>query len=348
MAGPAPAVAAARTAVRAALRALPPGPVLVACSGGADSLALAAAAAFVAPRAGRAAGAVVVDHGWHPGSADVAAAAAAACRGLGLAPVEVARPAGAPRGEAAARDARYAALAAAARRHGAVAVLLGHTLDDQAESVLLGLARGSGARSLSGMAPDVARGGPAGDVRVVRPLLGLRRADTEAVCAALGLAPWHDPANDDPAYARSRLRAAAGLLDELLGPGLVPALARTADLLREDADALGAAAEALLAQAREAPGAQVDDVLPDVRPDVRLDVAMLAAAPAAVRRRALLLAAREAGCPAGALARRHVLALDALVVGWRGQGAAHLPGKVRAVRACGRLSLARTPAPTTE
>ncbi|WP_088318684.1 tRNA lysidine(34) synthetase TilS [Kineosporia sp. R_H_3] len=351
MAGPHPAVAAARTAVRAALAQVSAGPVLVACSGGADSLALAVATAFVAPRAGRTAGAVVVDHAWTPGSAAVAGRAAQQCRGLGLDPVEVVPlPAAAPAGpdggpEAAAREGRYAALAAACARHGAVAVLAGHTLDDQAESVLLGLARGSGGRSLAGMG-TVRRlpvAGPADAVvpLLVRPFLGLRRERTEEVCRQAGLEPWTDPANTDPAYARARVRAAAALLSDLLGPGLPEALARTADLLREDVDALDAAALDLLAAALAA--AATDGGGPQAGPQagpLALDVAVLAAAPDAVRRRALLVAARRAGCPAGALARRHVLALDALVVAWRGQGEAHLPGHVTGRRVCGRLLLA--------
>lgn len=353
MAGPHPAVAAARTAVRAALAQVPAGPVLVACSGGADSLALAVATAFVAPRAGRTAGAVVVDHAWAPGSADVAGRAAQQCRALGLDPVEVvplpaAAPAAADGGpEAAAREGRYAALAAACARHGAVAVLAGHTLDDQAESVLLGLARGSGGRSLAGMG-TVRRlpvaGPPDAVPFLVRPFLGLRRERTEEVCRQAGLEPWADPANADPAYARARVRAAATLLSDLLGPGLPEALARTADLLREDADALDAAALDLLAAAL---AAAVTDAAPQPGPQpgphaapLALDVAVLAAAPDAVRRRALLVAARRAGSPAGALGRRHVLALDALVVAWRGQGEAHLPGHVTGRRVCGRLLLA--------
>jgi len=347
--------------VRAGLRDLPAGQVLVACSGGADSLALAAATAFVCARADRPAGAVVVDHGWHTGSADVALTAARVCRTLGLSPVDVVgarrgapatgdagtgdagtgdagtddtQPDGGP--EAAARAVRYAALGRAAARTGAVAVLLGHTLDDQAESVLLALARGSGTRSLAGMAARRTHRTPAGEVLLLRPFLGLRRTDTERVCAELGLDPWQDPSNTDPGYARSRLRAASGLLTDLLGPGVAPALARTADLLREDADALDGVAADLLGAA----------LVPSPPGEVRLDVAVLAAAPDAVRRRALLTAARRAGCPAGALGRRHVLALDALVVGWRGQGAAHLPGRVVGRRDCGRLLLAPGPFPT--
>jgi tRNA(Ile)-lysidine synthase len=316
-------VAAARRAVREALADLPPGAlVLVACSGGADSLALAAAAAHEAPRAGLRAGAVTVDHGLQEGSAERAGALARGLRGLGLDPVLVRRVRVGRRGgpEAAARDARYAALRAVAAAHGAAAVLLGHTRDDQAETVLLGLARGSGARSLSGMAPA------AGPLR--RPLLGLDRAGTRAACAALGLVPWDDPHNHDPAYARARVRAdALPALEAALGPGVAPALARTADLLRDDADAL----DAWAARARAACTGE----------DGTLDAAALAGEPAAVRRRVLRLAALAAGCPGTDLTAGHLAALDRLLTAWRGQGPLDLPGAVAAARRCGRLSLAR-------
>jgi tRNA(Ile)-lysidine synthase len=326
--GPAPAVAAVRSAVRAALADLPDGSlVLVACSGGPDSLALAAATAFVAPRRALRAGAVVVDHGWRSASAVEAAGAAAACRRLGLDPARVVTlrterdeqenesDAGHGGPEAAARRGRYAALERVADEEGAAAVLLGHTLDDQAETVLLGLARGSGARSLAGM--------PARRGRYRRPLLDLPRTVTHQACAALGLDPVADPSNADPRYARARVRRALALLGDALGPGLPAALARTADQLREDADALDAAAPALLAAAATT--------------GAGLDCATLAGAPDAVRRRALLAAARDAGAAAGSLSRRHALALDALVVRWRGQGPVHLPGGVVAGRGCGTL-----------
>jgi len=320
MGGPDPAVAAVRLAVRRELAALPPsGLVLVACSGGADSLALAAAVAFEAPRVGLRAGAVVVDHGWHPDSAAVAAGAAACCGVLGLAPVQVveAAPDGGSGGpEAVARRARYAALEAVRAETGAAVVLLGHTLDDQAETVLLGLVRGSGARALAGMPR---RRGP-----YLRPLLDVPRSVTRQACAALGLQPWDDPANADPAYTRVRAREVLAQLAGALGAGLAPALARTAEQLREDADALDAAAAALLAGAGD--------------PVQRgLDCVVLAAAPDAVRRRALLAAARAAGASPGALSRRHALAIDALVVRWHGQGGVHLPGGVTARRGCGTL-----------
>ncbi|MCK9795138.1 tRNA lysidine(34) synthetase TilS [Isoptericola sp. 4D.3] len=348
-----PALAAARAAVRAELADLARGPsaltadglVLVACSGGADSLALAAVTVTEARRVARSvrspgfavrAGAVVVDHGMQPGSAEVAATAAARCRELGLDPVLVRRvtvDAGAGGPEGAARDARYAALEAAARETGAAAVLLGHTLDDQAESVLLGLARGSGARSLAGM--------PRRRGLYRRAFLGLRRAQTEAVCAAAGLEFWTDPTNLLPTGgtatvpARTRVRAAVvPVLEDALGPGVVEALARTADQLRDDADALDALAADLLS------GADLTGVdhAPD-DPGLVLGVGRLAAAPAALRRRALRAAAIAVGCPPGATTARHVDALDALVVSWRGQGDVHLPGDARAVRACGRLYL---------
>ena len=184
--------------------------------------------------------AVVVDHGLQPDSAQVAAAARDQLTGLGYAQVLVTRVQVDPARqgpEAAARAARYAALGAAAEAGGAT-VLLGHTLDDQAETVLLGLARGSGVRSLAGMA---VRSG-----RLLRPLLGLRRAVTEQACAELGLEPWSDPHNADPAYARVRARRdALPALEAALGPGIAEALARTAALARDDADLLDAlAAEA--------------------------------------------------------------------------------------------------------
>lgn len=354
-----PAVAAVRAAVGAALADLPAGArVLVACSGGPDSLALAAAAAFVAASAARRGltgwrvGAVVVDHGLQPGSAAVAERAAAGCRALGLDPVVVvavgaAAAAGAGGPEAAARDARYAALDAEAARLGAAAVLLGHTRDDQAEGVLLGLARGSGARSLAGM--------PAARGLLRRPLLGVSRAETVAACAALGLDPWHDPTNapadgDAGAPARSRVRARVlPVLERELGPGVAAALARSADLLREDADALDALAAELLARAEAAAGSAVAPAAaaPAVPAAVLLDAAVLAAAPAALRHRALRAAAVRAGAPAGAVTRAHVAAVAALVTDWRGQGPVHLPGRVAASRACGRLAL-RAASPSTD
>ena len=320
---------AVRAAVRAGLADLIPATrVLVACSGGADSLALAAATAFVAPRTGLSAGAVIVDHRLQAGSAGRAATLAVQLQEMSLGPVEVlpvaVGSAGGP--EAAARAARYAALDEAAQRLGAGAVLLGHSRDDQAETVLLGLARGSGARSLAGMRPASGR--------YRRPLLALDRATLRAACLAQGLQPWDDPHNDDPRYARVRARRdVLPALEAALGPGVAGALARTARLLRDDADALDAEAARALPACRSAEG--------------ELDVPALAVLPSAIRRRVLRAAALAAGSPPGELALEHVEAVDGLVVAWRGQGPLHLPGKVRVTRRCGRLlltSAAETPA----
>jgi tRNA(Ile)-lysidine synthase len=317
--GPAPAVAQVRGAVRAALTGSDQ-PVLVACSGGADSLALAAAVAFEAPRAGVAAGGVTVDHGLQPGSAERAAATAALLGNLGLAPVTVVRvDVGADGGpEAAARNARYDALSAVAAEQGA-RVALGHTLDDQAETVLLGLGRGSGPRSVAGMVEHRVAGG----VPWWRPLLGVRRETTRAACAALELPVWDDPWNDDPAYTRVRLRAEVlPLLEEVLGGGVAPALARTAALLRDDLDALDELAHGHLARLPDTDGLPVD---------------RLAALPTALRRRVLRLWLRGGAVPD--LQAVHLGAVDALLVRWRGQGRVDLPGGAGVVRTSGRLVL---------
>jgi tRNA(Ile)-lysidine synthase len=215
--------------------------------------------------------------------------------------------------EAAARTARYAALEAAAAGHGAAAVLLGHTLDDQAETVLLGLARGSGARSLAGM--------PARRGIFLRPLLGLRRTVTVAACAAAGLTPWADPHNADRRFARVRVRLdALPALEAALGPGVAEALARTADQLRDDAEVL----EQIALSERSA--------------DPRLmSAASLAGLPGAVRTRVLRSAALAAGCPATALTSAHVTRIEELVTDWRGQRWIDLPGGVRATRRSGQV-----------
>lgn len=259
-----------------------PARVLVACSGGPDSLALAAAAGYFARRGhvdGHPVtiGAIVVDHQLQPGSAAVASVAARKLTDLGLSPVTVRAVDVASTGigpEAAARDARHAALDSAAEESGAGVILLGHTLDDQAEQVLLGLARGSGTRSLAGMRP--ARG------RLLRPFLGLRRADTLAICDAEDLAPWHDPSNADPAYARSRTRVEVlPLLEEKLGPGVAESLARTAAILQHDADFLDDLAGDAFARLEERSGAGVslpENALRELAPALRFRVIAKAAA----------------------------------------------------------------------
>ncbi|MGC4937547.1 tRNA lysidine(34) synthetase TilS [Kribbella sp. DT2] len=314
-----------REAVRGGLADLPQGTtVLVACSGGADSLALAAATAFEAPKLGLRAGAVIVDHGLQADSAQVAHVASEQCRSLGLDPVEVrAVEVGGEGGpEGAARTARYDALRHAADTFRADVVLLAHTRDDQAETVLLGLARGSGARSLAGMAPV------AGLLR--RPLLEVPRAATAAACIASGLQPWHDPHNDDPQYRRVRVRhEVLPVIEEALGPGVTEALARTAGLLRADADAL----DALAADLAETAVRRTED-------EVVCDIAVLAAEPQAIRTRALRQAALEAGCQATDLTAGHIAAVDALITDWHGQRWIDLPQGIRVVRRAGFIVLA--------
>jgi tRNA(Ile)-lysidine synthase len=308
-----PAVAAIRLAVREGLQDLSSGElVLAAVSGGADSLALAAALAQEAPRLDVRAGAVTVDHGLQEGSPGRAQDVAETCTDLGLHPVIVEAvtvgDSGGP--EAAARDARYAAIDAVAVRTGASAIVLGHTLDDQAETVLLGLARGSGARSLSGMAPrrDLLR----------RPLLGIRRVTTNEACQAFDLVPWSDPHNSDPTFARARVRQdALPALVDALGPGLPESLARTAALLRADADALDEWAS---------------------RVEEPTDPAVLLALPTAVRTRVLRNLAFAAGVPPGQLTAAHVHEIDRLVTHWHGQGGVSLPGGLAADRSYDRLS----------
>ena len=286
-----------RAALRAFRRAHPElgDEVCVGLSGGADSLALTAAATaeFAAVTA------LVVDHGLQEGSDAVARDAAAAARGLG-AEAEVLVVVVDQRGsgpEAAARAARYTALDTARRGR---PVLLAHTLDDQAETVLLGLGRGSGARSLRGMAPWDAPWG--------RPLLGVRAADTRAACRDLGLGFWEDPHNTDPAFTRVRLRhEVLPLLEDVLGGGVAEGLARTASLLGVDDDELERLAAAV-----------------PVGDDGALEVSRLEPLSTAVLTRVLRrwLLARGVTSPTYA----HLTAVAALVTDWRGQGGVAVGG----------------------
>lgn len=317
-----PPVADIRRAVRNSLRgvAREGDLVLVALSGGPDSLALAAAAAFECPRAGMRVGAVCIDHQLQPGSAEQAERAAAQARELGLAPVVVERVDVVDDGagpEASARAARYGAIDRIREQLGATHVLLGHTLDDQAESVLLGLARGSGGKSLHGMA--VVNG------TLVRPLLGIRRAETHQACADQGLEPWHDPQNEDARYKRVRIRQTVmPMLEAELGPGIAEALARTATSLREDSETLDALANEW---AHEIIGH-------DEQGRITLDVGGLVTQPAALRQRICRLVAEQGF--GVSLSRAHTMAVSALATEWRGQGPIDLPG-IRVERDNGQL-----------
>jgi tRNA(Ile)-lysidine synthase len=278
----------------------------VALSGGADSLALAAVAAHVRPTV-----ALVVDHGLQAGSDAVAKAARDQAVAVGCVAAHIIRVdvggGGGP--EAAARAARYAALEDA--RDGAP-VLIAHTLDDQAETVLLGLGRGSGARSIAGMLPH--------DPPWGRPLLGVRRSVTHGACEELGLTPWHDPHNDDPRFTRVRLRnEVLPLLEQVLGGGVAEALARTAASLREDTDTLDGLAGDALATLRSGNGV-----------DSRLDVAHLSGLPAALRRRVIRRWLLDGG--GSGLTDAQIRGVDRLVVDWRGRGGVAVGSPLRRQR----------------
>jgi tRNA(Ile)-lysidine synthase len=328
-----PAVAAVRAAVRRIRPMLPAtegtGPlVLVACSGGPDSMALAAAAGFVLPRQGVRVGLVTVDHQLQAGSADRARRVEAWAHTSGLTPVRIATVSVAGRTggpEAAARQARYAALSRAAREHGAAAVLLGHTRDDQAETVLLALVRGAGPRGLAAMPVRRSRNG----VTLLRPLLDVSRAQAAAACRAEGLPVWHDPHNADPAYRRTHARALLADLAERLGPAVVGNLARTARLVAADTSVLDVLARRASRRV-VVPGG--------------LSVSGLVGLPDAVRTRVLHRWAVALGAPRSALSHRHVAALDALVTEWHGQGAVSLPGGRGVVRRQGVLVAGDHPA----
>jgi tRNA(Ile)-lysidine synthase len=274
----------------------------VALSGGADSLALTAVAAAVKPTT-----ALIVDHRLQHGSGQVAATARDRALSLGCVDAQVlcveVGTTGGP--EAAARTARYRALDAA---RGGAPVLLAHTLDDQAETVLLGLGRGSGSRSIAGMRSC--------DPPWYRPLLGIRRALTHAACAELGLTPWQDPHNADRRFSRARLRnEVLPLLEEVLGGGVAEALARTATALREDTDTLDELAGQALAEVGTGPA---------------LDTGRLATLPEAVRRRVIrgwLLAGGASG-----LTDKQIRGVDTLVTAWRGQGGVAVGSPLRSRR----------------
>lgn len=307
-----------RSAVRAHLNDCLPGDVvIVACSGGADSLALAYALAKEAEKLALQVIGVSIDHQLQSESGEQARKVERQLESMGI-PTEIIQVSVEVTDgmEASARRVRYQALDAAAQSLNAVKIFLGHTRDDQAETVLLGLARGSGTRSLSGMAPIMGK--------YVRPLLGITRQVTEAACAEVRLLPWEDPHNLDRQYLRVRVRLdALPALERSMGPGVAAALARSAGLLRDDADALDGWA------AREF--SQLDPQA--------MEVAVLADLPRAVRTRLIRSAIYACGAPAGSVKADHVAAVESLVTAWHGQGEVSLPGGVKAGRISGRLSL---------
>lgn len=309
---------AVRHAVRTDLANLAAGDrVLVACSGGADSAALALALSKEAPLMAISLAAVTVDHGLQEESAMRAAQTAEWLQEIGYEQTSVVKVAVGTQGglEAAARDARYSALISEAERCQALAIYLGHSMDDQAESVLLGLGRGSGPRSIAGMerVNDIYH----------RPLLGLRRSELRGACIEQNVPIWDDPHNNDERFTRVRIRNLMPSLDQALGGGLVEALARTADLVREDLAALDALAQPYAAREQ----VQAEE---------------LAGLPAALRTRALRAMALHAGVPAGSLTFDHLTRMAALITSWKGQGGVALPAGLTFGRKSGRLSFSTT------
>ena len=308
-----------RLAVRAELSDLSAGDtVLVAVSGGADSLALAAGLLTEAKEKAIRPIAVIIDHALQPNSADVAMNTKAELAKAGYTNIEIKRiKVEITDGmEASARRARYAALNEIAESTKAVAIFLGHTRDDQAETVLLGLARGSGTRSLSGMAERIDK--------YRRPLLSITRSQTEAACKEVGIKYWNDPHNQSMEYARVRVREKVlPLMESEIGPGIADALTRSAKILRDDADALDQWAE---------------EVLDEIDP-IEIDIETLASLPRAIRSRVIRKAIYLAGAPSGSLSAEHLEPVEALVTAWKGQGPVSLPGGVTVARISGRLSL---------
>lgn len=306
-----PAVAAVRQGVRRALAGYERGhTVLVACSGGADSLALLGATLFEGHKHGLRVIGVTVDHGLQEGSAEHTAGVVAQMARLGVDETASARVQVDPAGlgvEAAARRARYDVLEQMRAHFGAQVVLLGHTRDDQAETVLLGLARGSGGRSLAGMRRSFEG--------YERPLLDVARADTVAACLAEGIEYWDDPHNDDPGFARVRVRQRVlPVLEEELGPGVAATLARTADQVRDDVEALDRIAASAYERIGGAEGVDREE---------------LEELPRAVATRVLRLAALAAGARDAELFHVHVTALHRLALGAI-SGEVQLPGHVTA------------------
>lgn len=292
--------------------------VIVAVSGGADSSSLAAALLQEAKERAIRVIAVIIDHALQANSADVAQNTKVELSKMGYENIEIKRiKVEVTDGvEASARRARYAALNEIADSVNAVAIFLGHTKDDQAETVLLGLARGSGTRSLSGMAERIDR--------YRRPLLSITRKQTEAACKEVGIKFWSDPHNQSMEYARVRVRERVlPLMESEIGPGIADALTRSAKLLRDDADALDEWAE---------------EVLDEIDPN-EMDIEMLASLPRAIRSRVIRRAIYLAGAPSGSLGAEHIEPVEALVTAWKGQGPVSLPGGVTVSRISGRLSL---------
>ena len=320
--------------------------VLVACSGGRDSMALAAVSHIVCTSMGVRCGAVIVDHGLQAGSEQVASEAADRCRALGLGPVIVRNATVQARGEgleAAARQARYDELCAAAHESGAIAVLLAHTMDDQAETVLIGLLRSRGVDALAGMPQVFTRSG----VTFARPLLTLTRAETTGICEDLGVEYWDDPTNGDAVDGelpndyplRSRVRHdLLPAIERFAGFNVARHFAESARLARMDKEYLDQRSDEVMGEAvaavdwpassaavsTDAPRACVAGDTNDSSHGIGLMISVrrIAREPEAIRLRVIAHALSQAGVNASAA---QIAAIDRLVVDWHGQGGVSLP-----------------------
>lgn len=320
--------------------------VLVACSGGRDSMALAAVSHIVCTSMGVRCGAVIVDHGLQAGSERVASEAEDRCRALGLGPVIMRNATVQARGEgleAAARQARYDELCAAAHESGAIAVLLAHTMDDQAETVLIGLLRSRGVDALAGMPQVFTRSG----ATFARPLLTLTRAETTGICEDLGVEYWDDPTNGDAVDGelpddyplRSRVRHdLLPAIERFAGFNVTRHFAESAQLARMDKEYLDQRSDEVMGEAvtavdRPASSAAVSTDAPRacVAGDTNdsshgiglmISVKRIAREPEAIRLRVIAHALSQAGVNASAA---QIAAIDRLVVDWHGQGGVSLP-----------------------
>ncbi len=320
--------------------------VLVACSGGRDSMALAAVSHIVCTSMGVRCGAVIVDHGLQAGSEQVASEAADRCHALGLGLVIMRNATVQARGEgleAAARQARYDELCAAAHESGAIAVLLAHTMDDQAETVLIGLLRSRGVDALAGMPQVFTRSG----ATFARPLLTLTRAETTGICEDLGVEYWDDPTNGDAVDGelpndyplRSRVRHdLLPAIERFAGFNVTRHFAESARLARMDKEYLDQRSDEVMGEAvaavdwpassaavsTDAPRACVAGDTNDSSHGIGLMIGVkrIAREPEAIRLRVIAHALSQAGVNASAA---QIAAIDRLVVDWHGQGGVSLP-----------------------
>jgi len=294
--------------------------VLVGCSGGADSLALAWTTLVVGKRLELKTGAVIVDHQLIPESNSVALNAKKQCEELGIQEVIIKKVNVEQNHEgleAAARIARYEAFENVLHETNAQAILLAHTQDDQAETVLMRLTRGSGAKSLSGMAQVSGK--------YLRPFLHLRKKIVHDSLDLIGLKAWQDPANTDHQFLRVKVRhELMPKIVEVLGESAISSLDKTSQLLRLDNQALEELAQ------------QFFDSQKDVKTN-GLEISELEKLPEAIRTRVLRIFAIASGVHPGPFSFEHIEAIDALVKNWHGQGNVDLPGFIQATRVDGSL-----------